>query len=65
VARIGYDALPVGLRGSPGAMGRFRVARMIDPIADPAAIFSFMAAAVAVLLAIGWLRRLVADMGPD
>lgn len=56
-----YDELPAVLLGSPGALGRFRGRPMIDP----SAVFGFMVAGVTVLLAIGWLRRLIAATGPE
>lgn len=58
---VRYHDLPVALRGSPGALSRFRRRAMIDPVA----VFGFMAAGITVLLTIGWLRSLIAAMGPE
>jgi hypothetical protein len=62
---VRYEDLPASLLGSPGAMGRFR-RRPAPPAAavtvEPWALFAFLSGAVALLLAIGWLRRLIGDL---
>lgn len=58
--RVDYCGLPVSLRGSPGAMGRFRQRRAV--VVDPWAVFAFLATAVGGLLLLGWFRRMVAEL---
>lgn len=61
--RARYDDLGP-YAGVVGGLARFRV-----PVAtvtvEPWAVFGFGAAAVGVLLALGWARRFIAMMGPD
>lgn len=58
------DELPVMVLGTPGAVRKFRRRRMVE-VGDVWAIFGALAAAVGVLLGVGWLRRFLSALGPD